>query len=85
MRFLRKKEKRDMKKFLVLGFAATAAVMFAVGCAKKEEAAPQAAPTTEAPAVVEETGTAMTATTGTETAPAESTETAPATSTGTSN
>jgi hypothetical protein len=90
MRFHRKKEMRDMKKFLVLGFAATAAFTLATGCAKKEAAAPEAAPTTEAPAVVEETGTAMTETTATEstgmeTAPATSTETAPATSTGTSN
>ncbi len=57
-----------MKKFLTLGFAAVAAMALTIGCQKKEAAAPEAAPAAEAPAVVEETGTAVTP--STETAPA---------------
>ncbi len=53
-----------MKKFLTLGFVAATALALTTGCQKKEAAAPEAAPAAEAPAVVEETGTA--ATTGTD-------------------
>ena len=76
-----------MKKFLTLGFAAVAAIALSTGCQKKEAAAPESAPAAEAPAVVEETGTAATTTTttGTEstttTTTTTSTETAPATAT----
>ena len=77
-----------MKKFLTLGFAAATAMALATGCQKKEAAAPETAPAAEAPAVVEETGTAATTTTGTAatttTTTTTPTETAPATPTGTS-
>jgi hypothetical protein len=88
--FFRKKEKRDMKKFLTLGFAAATALALTTGCQKKEAAAPETAPAAQAPAVVEETGTAATATTttstgtdstGTMTTTTTTTETAPATAT----
>jgi hypothetical protein len=74
-----KKEMRNMKKFLTLGFAAATAMALVTGCQKKEAAAPETAPAAEAPAVVEETGTA--ATTSTETMTTTTTETAPATTT----
>ena len=76
-----KKEMRKMKKFLTLGFAAAAALTLATGCQKKEAAAPETTPAAEAPAVVEETGTAATTTTSTETMTTTTTETAPATAT----
>jgi hypothetical protein len=88
--FFRKKEMRDMKKFLTLGFAAASVLAVAAGCQKKEAAAPEAAPAAQAPAVVEEksTTTTSTATTGTDTTgtattstTTTSTETAPATTT----
>ena len=67
-----------MKKVLTLGFAAVAAMALTTGCQKKEAAAPETAPAAEAPAVVEETGTAVTTSTETTTT-TTSTETAPAT------
>jgi hypothetical protein len=93
--FFRKKEMRDMKKFLTLGFAAASVLAIAAGCQKKEAAAPESAPAAQAPAVVEETSTAATSTattstgtTGTDTTgtattstTTTSTETAPATTT----
>ena len=67
-----------MKKFLTLGFAAVAAMALTTGCQKKEAAVPETTPAAEAPAVVEETGTAATTTTSTETTTTTtSTETAP--------
>lgn len=67
-----------MKKFLTLGFAAATVLALATGCQKKEAAAPETVPAAEAPAVVEETGTAATTTTtsGTMTTTTESTATA---------
>ncbi|MGH9365871.1 MAG: hypothetical protein ACRD1B_11510 [Thermoanaerobaculia bacterium] len=55
-----------MKKFLSLGLVAVLGVGLAAGCQKAEAPAPAAEPAkSEAPAVVQETGTTATATTGT--------------------
>jgi hypothetical protein len=48
---------RFMKKFLTLGLAAMAAVALSTGCQKKETTTTETTTQTEAPAVVEETGT----------------------------
>ncbi len=76
-----------MKKFLTLGLVAVLGVALVTGCKKKEEAAPAETTSTEAPAVVEESGTTATSTmaTGTEsTSTMETTTTSTATtSTGT--
>ncbi|MGH9366753.1 MAG: hypothetical protein ACRD3M_03655 [Thermoanaerobaculia bacterium] len=61
-----------MKKFVTLGLVALLGAAIATGCKKKEEATMEATPAAEAPAVVEETGTA---TTTTETTATESTVT----------
>jgi len=68
-----------MKKSLTLVLAAVFAVALFTGCKPKEETMSTPETTTEAPAVVEETGTAMTGTetmaTETPTAPTPATET----------
>jgi hypothetical protein len=78
----RKKEMRFMKKFLSLGLVAVLGVGLAAGCQKKEEAAAPPPAKSEAPAVVQETGTTATATTGTTTTTTATTTTA-TTTTGT--
>jgi hypothetical protein len=75
----RKKEMRFMKKFLTLGLVAVLGMALVTGCKKKEEAAPAESTTTEAPAVVEETGTTATSTATTATTTTETTTTTTAT------
>ena len=75
--------RRRLLRGVFVGSAGIAAAAL-VGCGqKKEAAAPEAAPAAEAPAVVEETGTAATTTATTTTTTTTTTETAPATSTAT--
>jgi hypothetical protein len=64
----RKKEMRFMKKFLSLACVAVLGIGLAAGCKPKETTTTTTTEQkTEAPAVVQETGTTATATTGTAT------------------